>query len=174
MKKIILVFFLCFGCCLVSFGQDTAYRHLPQTKEFWPTFIINSTIIAGNLDSIPPNQISKIDVLKKPIPIPANLKNISKYGVIMIYTSQDVKTKTFAEIKNWLNINGNVKYAIDGFFTDDETLLVATNSIKEIDVIKESTENVINIWTLPAGRRKGEFVPNPKDPPGTVYIRGIK
>ena len=170
MKNIFLLLLCCISIC--SLAQDTTYHKLPNAKENVPTFIINSRII-GWLDSLNPDYIKTVNVYKDN-QTPKNLKNLGQYGMVLISTSQDIKTKTFAEIKNWLDLEGNIKLAVDGFFVDDETLLIATNSINEIDVIKNPTEIVINIWTLPIGRRKGEFVPNPKAPPGTIYIRGAK
>jgi hypothetical protein len=174
MKNIFLLLLCCIS--IRSLAQDTKYHKLPDTRENMPLCIINSRII-GWVDILNPDSIKTFNVYKDN-QTPKNLKNLGQYGVLLISTNQYIKTKTFAEIKNWLDLEGNVKFAVDGFYVDDETLLIATSSIKEINVINNvinnSTEVVVNIWILPTGRRKGEFIPNPKAPPGTIYIRGTK
>lgn len=158
--------------------SDTIYRHLPVTREKQPLFIINHHIIGfGNIS---PNDIDSIQVFKNSN-IPANLKNLDKYGVILVVLKKNivVKTKSFHEIKEWLGITGNVKFAVDGFFIDDESLLVSTQSITEINVIKNNStpgkieDTVINIWTLEPNVRKGSLNLPVKstDKPGTIYIR---
>jgi hypothetical protein len=178
MKNIFLLL-LC-SISIHSLAQDTTYRKLPDTRVNMPLCIINSRII-GWVDILNPDSIKNVNVYKDN-QTPKNLKNLGQYGIVIISTSQYIKTKTFSEIKNWLDLEGNIKFAIDGFFVDDESLLIATNSINEINVIKNPTEIVVNIWTLPTGRRKGEIVPHPQTsldiipqfPPGTIYIRGSK
>jgi hypothetical protein len=170
MKNIFLLLLCCIS--IHSLAQDTTYRKLPVAKLNVPTYMINSRIIGG-VDGLNPDSIKTINVYKDKT-VPENLKNLGQFGIVLISTNQYIKTKTFAEIKNWLDLEGNIKFAVDGFYVDDETLLIATNSIKEINVINNATEVVVNIWTLPIGRRKGEFVPPPQTPPGTIYIRGTK
>ncbi|HMG10554.1 MAG TPA: hypothetical protein VK609_18710, partial [Mucilaginibacter sp.] len=111
---------------------------------------------------------------------PANFKNLSQYGVVTVTLKKTIKTQTksLREIKEWLDIKADTKFAVDGFFIDDKNLLVATPSITEINILKNNDlsghlkDVVINIWTLnPANRR---YVPGKRlstDKPGVIYIR---
>lgn len=178
MKKLIIILLVCFKSLLVIAQSDTVYRHLPVTREKQPLFIINSNIIGfGNIN---PKDVDSVKVFKNST-IPANLKNLDKYGVILVILKKNivVEAKSFGEIKEWLGITGNVKFAVDGFFIDDESLLVSTQSISEINVIKNNNaagqqkDTVINIWTLEPNARNGNahFPAKGTDKPGTIYIR---
>ena len=158
--------------------SDTVYRHLPVTREGVPLFIINGHIIM-NVNDINPNDITAINILEDSN-IPANFKNLSQYGVVTVTLKKTIKTQTksLREIKEWLDIKADTKFAVDGFFIDDKNLMVATPSLTEINILKNNDlsghlkDVVINIWTLnPANRR---YVPGKRlstDKPGVIYIR---
>lgn len=160
-------------------ASDSLYRHLPDAKENQPLIMINSNIIMG-LGHINPNDISSLTVLKDGS-VPANLANLSKFGIIMITLKKGVKieTNTLGDIKKRFNIDGKTRFAIDGYFTDDENLLVSAQDINEINLTwkknKDASSDVtINIWMLaPEARKGGVYKPNPNDKPGTIYIRGL-
>lgn len=160
-------------------ASDSLYRHLPDAKEKQPLIIINSNIISG-LGHINPNDISSLTVLKDRS-VPANLANLSKFGVIMITLKKEVKieTNTFNDIKKRFNINGKARFAVDGYFVDDESMLIFAQDINEINLTwkknKDASSDVtINIWMLaPEARKGGVYKPNPNDKPGTIYIRGL-
>lgn len=160
--------------------SDTIYRHLAAVKEGPPLVIINDNII-GNLDSIKPAEIDSIRVLKDHATMPARVKNLDKYGVIFVTLKkmENVKTKSVKEIKAWLGIINDAQFAVDGFLLEDENWLIATESIREINVIKNQdvsghlTDVVINVWTLDPGDRKA-LMPGKRlntDKPGVIYIR---
>jgi len=159
-------------------APDSVYHHLPDAKENTPTYIVNNNIIS-NLNSIDPNTITGIEVLKDNARIPDNLKNLNKYGLVKVNLKADIKieTKSFKAIGQWLNMKGPVKFAVDGFFIDDENMLIATDSILGIDVIsnkfnKTEAGATINVWTLSPANRKGLLqVKRPTDKPGVIYIR---
>ena len=176
-KKGLAFMLLCLSTVLVKAQTDTTYRHLPATREKIPLYIISPNIIGGG-DAVNVNDVKSLNVLKDHAVTPP-FKNLDKYGVIIITLKETIKvdTKSFNDIKLWLNIKGEVDFAVDGFFIDDKSLLIATASINEINVIKKNPQNklantVINIWTLEPGTRKG-FVPPPPGAgkPGEIYIR---
>ncbi|MES2277990.1 MAG: hypothetical protein V4592_18320 [Bacteroidota bacterium] len=176
-KRILIA--LVFLCHTAIAQTDTTYRYLSNAKQSAPLVVINSHIIGG-LNSVLPGNIDSIHILKSRADMPANLKNLGKYGVILVKLKKKAKieTKSFREIKKWMNINGGAKFAVDGFFVDDENIVVATRAITQIDVIRDKPEDdladvVINVWTLaPQGRgplKHGERLPT--DKPGVIYIR---
>lgn len=158
---------------------DSLYRHLPDAKKDQPLYIVNSNIITG-VSHINPNDITSINILTG-AEIPANLVNLSRFGIVFITLRKDakIKTSTFSEIKKEFNIGGKAKFAVDGYFVDDESLLIATHDINEINLTwKKLSEGppdvIINIWTLAPDARKGFiYKPNPNDKPGTIRIRRI-
>jgi hypothetical protein len=162
-----------------TIASDSLYRHLPDAREKQPLIIVTPNIITG-LGHINPNDISSLTVLKDGS-VPANLTNLSRFGVIMITLKKGVKleTNTLGDIKKRFNIDGKARFAIDGYFTDDENLLVSAQDINEINLTwkknKDASSDVtINIWMLePEARKGGVYKPNPNDKPGTIYIRGL-
>jgi hypothetical protein len=180
MKKTGLIILLSFTSLFAMAQADTTYRQLPVAKEGAVLFLVNG-IIVSDMWSISPSGIKTITVLKVGSGMPANIKNLSKYGVILITTKKKIKldTKKISDFKKWLHINEDVQYALDGFYVDDENLKIATTSINEIDILKKNDEDklpvtVINIWTL-APRQRGKVVyggHKPTDKPGVIYIRG--
>jgi hypothetical protein len=182
MKKLILSIIFCTIVSIV-FAQDSIYRKLPDAKTNAPLFLINSKIICG-ISNLNPDFIATINIYKGD-KVPANLKNLSQYGIVDIQTKLplEIRTKTFQEIEEWLNIKGKVGFAVDGFFVDDETLQIATDGIMEINVVRNPNGNesaIINIWTLEPNKRHVPPVPQnakPLDPllgtspTGVIYIR---
>ncbi|UOE50120.1 hypothetical protein MTO98_03420 [Mucilaginibacter sp. SMC90] len=159
-------------------ASDSLYRHLPDAKEKQPLIIVNSNIISG-LGQINPNDISLFTVLKDGN-VPASLANLSKFGVIMITLKKGAKieTSTFNDIKKKFNIKGKARFAIDGYFVDDESMLISAQDINEINLTwkknKDASSDVtINIWMLvPEARKGGVYRSNPNAKPGEIYIRG--
>ncbi len=158
---------------------DSLYRHLPDAKERQPLIIVNSNIIAG-LGHLNPNDITSLSVLKDREAVPPNLANISRFGVLLITLKKDVKieTKTFDDIKKRFGIDGKVRFAVDGYFVDDENMLISAQDINEINLTwkknKDGSPDVtINIWMLTPETRKGPVAGRrPTDKPGEIYIRG--
>lgn len=190
MKKIITVLLSVFSTFIAmaqsdstkavkSNASDSLYSHLPDAKEKQPLIIVTPNIIMG-LGHINPNDISSLTVLKDGN-VPANLANLSKFGVIMITLKKEVKmeTTTFNDIKKKFNIDGKARFAIDGYFVADESMLISAQDINEINLTwkknKDASSDVtINIWTLaPEARKGGVYKPNTNDKPGTIYIRGL-
>ncbi|SEO97509.1 hypothetical protein [Mucilaginibacter sp. OK283] len=177
-KKGLGFILLCFSTVLVKAQADTVYRHLPDARQRIPLYVINNQIIGSGLN-INPNDIEAINVFKGTENIPPQFRNLSKDGILFINLKKgiEIKTRSFKEIKDWLDIKEDVRFAVDGFYVDDMNLAVAVSSICQLDVIKKQQQNksvpdVINIWTLEPGSRKG-FVPPPPvaGKPGVIYIR---
>lgn len=177
-KKGLAFMLLCLSTMLVKAQTDTVYRHIPDAKQRIPTYVINNHIIGSGLN-INPNDIESINVFKGAENIPSQFRNLSKDGILFITLKKgiEIKTRSFKEIKDWLDIKEDVRFAVDGFYVDDMNLAVATSSICQLEVIKKrvqgkSVPDVINIWTLEPGSRKG-FVPPPPivGKPGEIYIR---
>lgn len=160
-------------------ASDSLYRHLPDAKEKQPLIIVNSNIITG-LGHINPNDIASLTVLKDR-DAPANLANLSRFGIIFITLKKDVKveTNTFNDFKKRFNIDGKARFAVDGYFIDDESMLISAQDINEINLTwkknKDASSDVtINIWMLAPEVRKGAvYKPDPNAKPGTIYIRGL-
>ena len=151
MKKITLSCILLFYYFSL-FGQDSSYRKLPETRTNVPLYLVDSKII-DRPENINPDLITDINIYKDD-KVPGELKNLSRYGIVCIKTKQLIKTKTLTEIKASLNIHEKVDFFVDGFFVDDGNLLIAANSIAEIDLINDAGRiTVINVWTLPYKQR---------------------
>lgn len=163
-----------------KYPADSLYRHLPDEKERQPLIIVNSNIIAG-LVHINPNDITSLSVLKDREAVPPNLANISRFGVLLMTLKKDVKieTQTFDDIKRRFGVSGNVSFAVDGYFVDDESMLISAQDINEINLTwkknKDGSPDVtINIWMLAPEARKGPVAGRrPTDKPGEIYIRGL-
>ncbi|MFS2187656.1 hypothetical protein ACCC92_13345 [Mucilaginibacter sp. Mucisp84] len=159
---------------------DSLYRHLPDAKERQPLIIVNSKIITG-LGHINPNDITSLSVLKDREAVLPNLANLSRFGIIMITLKKGVKieTNTFDDIKRRFGVSGNVRFAVDGYFVDDESMLISAQDINEINLTwkknKDGSPGVtINIWILAPEARKGPVAGRrPTDKPGEIYIRGL-
>lgn len=179
MKKASLIVLCSFTSLFAMAQADTPYRQLTVAKEGAVLFLVNGIIIS-DLSSINPTDIKHIIILKPGTNTPANIKNLSKYGVVVVTTRKRVKldTKKISDFKKWLHINEDVQYALDGFYIDDENLKIATTSINEIDVLRKGGDDkllatVINIWTL-APKQRGPVVyggRKPTDKPGIIYRR---
>jgi hypothetical protein len=176
-KKGLSAILLCSGAYTAIAQTDSVYRQLPAAREKVPLYIINSDIIGGG-GSINVSNIKAINVLKGNVPDLARYKNLDKYGVIIFILKDSVKVeaKSFNDIKLWLNMKGEVDFAVDGFFIENKNLRIATADINEINVIKKDQQNkllnnVINVWTIPPGSRKGEAPHSNPGKPGEIYIR---
>ncbi|XHR94179.1 hypothetical protein ACFJIV_28430 [Mucilaginibacter sp. UC70_90] len=162
-----------------KYPADSLYRYLPGAKERQPLIIVNSKIIAG-LGYINPNDITSLSVLKDREAVPPNLANLSRFGVLLITLKKGVKieTNTFDDIKRRFGVSGKVRFAVDGYFVDDESMLISAQDINEINLTwkknKDGSPDVtINIWMLTSETRKGPVAGRrPTDKPGEIYIRG--
>jgi hypothetical protein len=177
-KKGLASILLCLSTVLAMAQTDTVYRHLPEAKQRTPMYVINNHIIGSGLN-INPNDIEAINVFKGAENIPPQFRNLSKDGILFINLKKgiEIKTRSFKEIKDWLDIKEDLRFAVDGFYVDDMNLAVAVSSICQLEVIKKQQQNksvpdVINIWTLEPGSRKGFMPPPPiAGKPGEIYIR---
>jgi hypothetical protein len=81
-------------------------------------------------------------------------------GVISIETKQKFKTVTLFSIRDRKDIEGDVIYAINGYYTTDSTLKISTKAIRQIQIFDQNdnainaSSTVINIWTLKRKERK--------------------
>lgn len=156
---------------------DSVYLHLPDAKDKQPLYIINSNIIGG-LSYLNPNDIASLTVLKGR-DIPANLANLGRFGLVSITLKKGVKfeTNTFNDIKKKFAIKGKVRFAVDGYFVSDESLLLSAKDINEINVTWKKNKDTlfdvtVNVWMLEPEARKGIiYKSNPNDKPGTIRIR---
>lgn len=159
MKKLIV--FLLIGLFVNSIvsAQKNHYIFLNNKKKDVPTYLINSRILVGDLIANDSTIVKKIKSLKvyKSNETPKNIYNLGQYGIIDISVDREIDTKTIPEIKKWFNIKDEkVKIAIDGFILDNESLLIATDAISEINVIKKDNKiECLNIWTLTPNNRDG-------------------
>ncbi|SDH26432.1 hypothetical protein ACRQ5D_07845 [Mucilaginibacter sp. P25] len=157
---------------------DSLYRHLPDAKEWQPSIIVNFKIIAG-LGHINPNDVAWLTIFKEK-DAPANLANLSRFGIITITLKKGVKieTNTCDDIKRRFGVSGKVRFAVDGYFVDDESMLISAQDINEINLTwkknKDGSPDVtINIWMLVPEARKGPIAGrHSTDKPGEIYIRG--
>jgi hypothetical protein len=174
MKKLILLAIFCING-MIALSQDTTYRKLQDARTNVPLYLVNSNIIGG-LGDLNPNLIQSVNVYKTER-VPDNLKNLGLYGIVVIETKQTFKTKTFKEIKDWLNIEGKVIIAVDGFFVDDETLTIDTNGIIEVDVIRSQNidkPTTINLWTLASEKRHAPLMVNNANSINPLFLPPIK
>jgi hypothetical protein len=179
--KMVIATVLSYFCQGLAHAQsDTSFRHLPDAKQRMPLYVVNDTIISSSLDFVNPANIQSIEVLKDGSKLAPRLKNLTSDGIIYIHFKKQIviKTKSFTGIKDWLGITADVKFALDGYYVDDTSLVIATEAIYQVDVIKILKQNVqvpdvINVWTLPPAARKGfaPGTPHPTDKPGEIYIR---
>ena len=173
MKKVIV--FVIFGLIINSLilAQIDNYKCLDTQKKEVPTFLLNDKILIGDLlylyDSITINKINSMNVFKGN-DIPKRIQNLGKYGVVLITAPFQLDTKTIPEIKKWFNINDDkIKIAIDGFILDNDSILIATEAINEIKIIKNNNKVIgLNIWTLLPENRNG--ITTYKDD-GKIHIR---
>lgn len=170
MKKLLVFVLLCLKISFATAQADSSAYHLPDARKGMPLVVFNQHII-GSLN-INPNDIETVTVTKDSAVIVPGFKNLGRFGIVWITLKKQVKVdvRTFKEIKTWFNITDNVRFAVDGYFIDDENLQVVTQSIAGIDVLKNNQQNykgpnTINVRTV---------VPNnaiPKAKPGEIILR---
>lgn len=89
-----------------------------------------------------------------------------------------IETNTFDDIKRRFGVSGKVRFAVDGYFVDDESMLISAQDINEINLTWKKNKDgsldvTINIWMLAPEARKGPVAGRrPTDKPGEIYIRG--
>ncbi|AYL98633.1 hypothetical protein [Mucilaginibacter celer] len=163
----------------VTDPADTLYRHLPGAAECNALLIINDKIIARTLD-INPQDVSFISVLKDKN-IPKNLFNNARYGLVRINLKRGIKIDAIRlpDLKKLYTTKGKVKFALNGYFIDDESLLIEKKALIRIDQIRDNywdplSAVTINIWTVnPDMLRAPTHDRRPTDKPGEIYIRGL-
>lgn len=143
------------------FGQN--FEKLLYSKKNQPTIIINEKIIANweMINSLPKDAIKEIRVMKskQADSYAKSDPNLSAYGLILCKADVGkLETKTQKEIRQFLGADVNTKIYIDRFLLKDETHLIATKSIKEIEFISPNEEDlnedkIIIIWTLTKDKR---------------------
>jgi len=180
MKKITLLSFLVSLSLLVTAQIPAIYGHLAVTREGTPQVIVNGHIVV-NLNNVIVKDIDSMQVFRGPEEVAPDLKNLTTYGIILIKLKKKVKieTRTFHDIQKSMRVKGKVRFAVDGFFIDDKSLLIETQSIAGIEVFKTRTATgdimdiIINVWTLEPDQRKGYISPPhlENDKPGVIYIR---
>lgn len=162
-----LLFILTLFSFLNSFGQS--FEKLLYSKKDKATVLINKNIIANFelIEQIPNSKIIKMEVMKtaqKDVDQYAKTyPNLSQYGLILVeMTFEKLKTKTQNEIRIFLDVDSKTKMYVDGFLLMNKDFVIATKSIKEIELISPNEQNlneekVINIWTLEKDRRFGNL-----------------
>ena len=133
------------------FGQN--FEKLLYSKKNQPTIIINEKIIANweMINSLPKDAIKEIRVMKskQADSYAKSDPNLSAYGLILCKADVGkLETKTQKEIRQFLGADVNTKIYIDGFLLKDETHLIATKSIKEIEFISPNEEDLNSRDTL--------------------------
>ncbi|MGA9211385.1 hypothetical protein, partial [Kaistella sp.] len=87
--------------------------------------------------------------------------NLSLYGLISCETTlENIPTKSQNEIRTFLAADPKTKIYVDGFLLMNDHYRIATNSIKEIELISPNeaelnTAKIINVWTLTKENRLG-------------------
>lgn len=147
-----------------AFGQS--FEKLLYSKKDIPTVLINKNIIANFelLEQIPNSKIIKI-VMKSPQKTDdqyaKTYPNLSQYGLILVeMTFAKLDTKTQNNIREFLGADSKTKIYVDGFLLMNDDFLIATKSIKEIEIISPNEQDlnenkIINIWTLNKEARIG-------------------
>ena len=164
---------------VVADPTDTLYRHLPGAAENNALIIINDKIIARTTD-LNPQDVSFISVLKDS-GIPKNLFNIARYGLVRINLKPGIKIDAtrLTDLKKLYTTKGKVKFALNGYFIDDESLLIEKAAMIRIDQIRNNywdplSAITLNIWTVnPDLLRAPTDERRPTDKPGVIYIRGL-
>ena len=170
MKKLLVFVLLCLKISFATAQADSSTYHLPEARNGMPLVVFNQHII-GSLN-INPNDIETVTVTKDSAVIVPGFKNPGRFGIVWITLKKQVKVDvhTFKEIKNWFNITDSVRFAVDGYFIDDENLQVVTQSIAGIDILKNNQQNykgpnTINVRTV------GPSISKSKAKPGEIILR---
>lgn len=145
-------------------GQN--FEKLLDAKREKPTILINENIIASSevMRAIPEGKIKNMVVMKSSLNIDqysTAYPNLSQYGLISCTADFDkIETKTQTEIKSFLATDPQTKIYVDGFLLMSPKYVIATKSIKEIELINTQKHDadsgqIINIWTLSKENRMG-------------------
>ncbi|ULQ55836.1 hypothetical protein KJS94_14395 [Flavihumibacter rivuli] len=148
--------FLTDTCIIIS--NEISSNSVSGTKHSNPLIIANGIIVRGQqLDT---TLIQNISILKCPEAFyKFNYAGVN--GAILIQTKQEFKTVTPTSIRDKKSIDGQVIYAINGYYLIDSTLQISNKAIKGIDVLIAKSSSginlsptVINIWTLTKKERQ--------------------
>ena len=158
---------LLFLFTLISFSSMFAqsFEKLLYAKRDRPTVLMNKIIIANFelIENIPNSKVISMEVMKSPQKThdqyANNYPNLSQYGLILVeMTYIKLETKTQHEIREFLGADLKTKIYVDGFLLMNDTYIIATSSINEIEIISPNEQDlnedkVINVWTLPKETR---------------------
>lgn len=156
---------------------DALYRHFPDAAAGNALLIINNKIIAGSNMRFDSTDVASFRLIKDGI-VPKNIFNLSRYGVVLINLKANPKFEvtSLAAIKKFFNPKGKANFALNGYFIDDESLLIEKAAITRIDLFKYNPQNPLsavtfNIWTINPDNRVVPMAEESK--PNNNYVRGI-
>lgn len=142
----------------IKIANEISSNSVSGTKHSNPLIIANGIVVRGQqLDT---TLLQNISILKCPEAFyKFNYAGVN--GAILIQTKQEFKTVTPISIRDKKSIEGQVIYALNGYYLTDSTLQISIKAIKGIDIFitKGSSginpsPTVINIWTLTKKERQ--------------------
>lgn len=142
----------------MKIANEIPFNSVSGTKHSNPLIIANGIVVSGKqLDT---TLVQNISILKCPEAFyKFNYAGVN--GAILIQTKQEFKTVTPTSIRDKKSIEGQVIYALNGYYLTDSTLQISIKAIKGIDIFitKGSSginpsPTVINIWTLTKKERQ--------------------
>jgi hypothetical protein len=142
----------------IKIANQISYNSVSGAKHCNPLYIANGIVVRGpQLDT---TLLQNISILKCPEAF-YKFSYAGINGAILIQTKQEFKTVTPVSIRDKKSIEGQVIYALNGYYLTDSTLLISIGAIKGIDIFitKGSrsinpSATVINIWTLTKKERQ--------------------
>lgn len=139
-------------------ANEIPFNSVSGTKHSNPLIIANGIVVSGKqLDT---TLIQNISILKCPEAFyKFNYAGVN--GAIIIQTKQEFKTVTPNSIRDKKAIEGQVVYALNGYYLTDTSLQISSKAIKSIDIFItkgasgiNQSPTVINIWTLTKKERQ--------------------
>ncbi|UOQ65729.1 hypothetical protein [Hymenobacter volaticus] len=148
-------------------NQSAVVKKWPQ-----PIYILDSSVIIGDLSDFKPSDIETLAVYKDKSPdVPSQWTSLTVNGIIALTMKSKVKLKSwsFKQIGRRVGIKGPISYSVNGLPVTGADLRIATNAIGEIKITRATPTapgTQVDITISTAQPSKSTY------PPGTIMIRG--
>ena len=176
MRKVALLV-ICAMVSVTVFGQGYSYCKLSNTiNRGVPFYVINGNILSNNHRvGLSAEKIVSMNALKGD-DVPEVYRNVAENGLVVIQTTEVLPVKTLREIKDSLQVEGRIGYAVDGYLVEQDTFSVYSNSIRGVELVeyktKDYTSLVLNVITYDASEVPGVVV-NPNANGGMILKKPV-
>ena len=165
----------------VKSGMQPTYRAFVPAQgpsssvvKKWPQplYILDSSLIIGDLSDFKPTDIESVAVYKNQGPdVPSQWASLTVNGIVALTMKSKVKLKSwsFKQVGRRMRLTGPVSYSVNGLPVVGTDLRIATNAIGEIKITRATSTAANTQVDITITTARPSRVTNP---PGTIMIRG--